>query len=68
MDNGLELLRSNPCMAPVYEPPLRRLIIKRRKVGIFYTVEGDRIFLHILADLRDSPAYIARRIREVLRK
>ena len=52
-----------PETAPLSQvPPLRRLVIPRFSLGIFYSVQSSRIFIHAIIDLRQDPAFIRRRL------
>ncbi|TDU71238.1 plasmid stabilization system protein ParE [Prosthecobacter fusiformis] len=62
VDSALELLRSFPEMAPMYEPPFRRLLIGKRDIGLFYAVEGRRIVVHAIAFLNGDSSQIQRRL------
>jgi plasmid stabilization system protein ParE len=65
IDAAIELLRQFPEMAPIFQAPFRRLVIKDGVHGLFYTVEDRGIILHALADLRRSPDELRRRFRKV---
>jgi plasmid stabilization system protein ParE len=65
IDAAIELLKQFPEMAPFYERPFRRLLIKDGKHGLFYTVENRGIVLHALADLRRDPDELKRRFRKL---
>jgi hypothetical protein len=43
LDFTLNHLRANPEMAPMFEEPVRRLVIGSSGYGLFYSVEARRI-------------------------
>lgn len=66
LDNTLSNLRRHPRMAPVYEEPVRRLVVGNSGLGLFYTVEARGIIVHALVHLSQDPEAIQRRIRRML--
>jgi len=66
IDASLQLLRQFPEMAPVYAPPIRRLVLHQGRYGLFYTIEHRRIILHAVADLRSGPDVLKSRFRKLL--
>ena len=66
LDGTLQVLRSHPQMAPVYEQPARRLVVGNSGYGLFYTVEPRGIIIHALIHLSQSPEAIRDRIRRSL--
>jgi len=66
LDATLERLRSQPQMAPVFERPMRRLVVGNLGYGLFYTVEPRGIIVHALIHLSQSPEAIRERIRRSL--
>jgi plasmid stabilization system protein ParE len=66
VDAQISLLRQFPEMAPVFEGSIRRLVLKDRKHGLFYAVEGKRIVLHALADLRSDQEHLKRRFKKLI--
>ncbi len=65
IDSALALLRHFPEMAPIYEPPIRRLLINIRKHGVFYSFEKRGLILHAVADLRDNPGLLKERFKRI---
>lgn len=65
LDASLFLLRQFPEMAPVFDPPVRRLVIGSKRHGLFYTVEPRGIILHAFADLRADPEILRERFRRI---
>ncbi len=53
-----------PKSGPIYSEPFRRLLIPKFPYGIFYTVEGYRIFVQAIIDLRSDPDRIIRRLNK----
>jgi plasmid stabilization system protein ParE len=66
LDAMLQCLRLHPSLAPIFEPPMRRLVIGTAGYGIFYTVENRGIIIHALIHLSQHPASIRERIRQLL--
>ena len=53
-------------MAPIYERPVRRLVVGNSGYGLFYTVEARGIIVHALVHLSQSPETIREKIRRLL--
>jgi plasmid stabilization system protein ParE len=66
LDAVLENVRQFPQMAPMYEPPMRRLVVGASGYGLFYTVEARGIIIHALTDLSQHPESIREKIRRLL--
>ena len=66
LDATLQRLRSHPQMAPVFERPVRRLVVGNLGYGLFYTVEPRGIIIHALIHLSQSPETIREKIRRSL--
>jgi plasmid stabilization system protein ParE len=66
LDATLENLRLHPEMAPLFEAPMRRLVIGSSGFGLFYSVESRGIIVHALIHLSRSPETIRARIRRLL--
>lgn len=66
LDFTLGHLRQHPEMAPVFEPPVRRLVIGSTGFGLFYSVESRGIIVHALAHLSRHPDTIRAKIRRLL--
>jgi plasmid stabilization system protein ParE len=57
LDFTLGHLRAHPEMAPMFEQPVRRLVIGSTGYGLFYSVEARGIIVHALIHLsRESGA------------
>jgi hypothetical protein len=52
-------------MARMYDSPVRRLVIRDGRHGLFYTVEARGVILHAVADLRGNPEELKRRFRRL---
>lgn len=66
VDNALGILRVFPEAGPVhFKKSIRRLVVTRTNLGIFYSVTGGRIFVGAILDLRQSSDAIGRRLREL---
>jgi len=62
VERTLTLLLAFPELGPLVAHPFRRCLLRDRNIGIFYTFEGRRIFIHALCDLRQDPAHLRRRL------
>ena len=62
LDAAFELLRAHPEIAPVFKHGQRRLLVAGFPFGDFYSIEGHRIVIARVADLRQDPAAILRRL------
>jgi plasmid stabilization system protein ParE len=67
LDATLQNLRKFPEMAPMFEPPMRRLVAGNTGYGIFYTVENRGIIIHALVHLSQNPETIRDKISHLLR-
>jgi plasmid stabilization system protein ParE len=67
LDFTLANLRQHPEIAPVFEPPVRRLVIGSTGFGLFYSVESRGIIVHALVHLARNPETIRAKIRRLLR-
>jgi plasmid stabilization system protein ParE len=63
VDRALELLRQQPEMAPVYRGNVRRLVLRPFDLGVFYSIEGERLMIGAILDLRQGPDAIERRLQ-----
>ncbi len=66
LDFTLGNLRAHPKLAPVFEEPVRRLVIGSTGYGLFYSVESRGIIVHALIHLSRNPQVIRDRIRRLL--
>jgi plasmid stabilization system protein ParE len=66
LDFTLANLRAHPELAPVFEEPVRRLVIGSTGYGLFYSVESRGIIVHALIHLSRNPQVIRDRIRRLL--
>ena len=62
LDQALEGLKAHPEKAALWMPPYRRLLVPRFPYGIFYSIEGRRIFVAALLLLTQDPRKIRRRL------
>ena len=64
LDRKLELLVTFPRLAPPrLQARVRRVKIGRTPFGLFYTIEGRRLMVVAVQDLRQDPGALARIIR-----
>src|SRR3954463_5156262 len=66
LDASLQNLRSFPNMAPMFDRPMRRLVVGNSGYGLFYTVEARGIISHALIHLSQDPETILAKIRDLL--
>ena len=66
LDFTLSNLRAYPEIAPMFEEPVRRLIIGSTGYGLFYSIEPRGIIVHALIHLSRDPERIRERIRRLL--
>ena len=66
LDFTLAHLRQHPEMAPIFELPVRRLVIGSTGFGLFYSVESRGIIVHALVHLARNPETIRARVRRLL--
>ena len=62
LDFALERMRQHPEIGRVHRGAYRRLVLRPFGFGVFYTVEGERIMVGAILDLRQNPEAIARRL------
>ena len=62
IDGSLTAVGQFPEMARVYHKTIRRLVVSRFPYGVFYAVEGQRIIVHAVLDLRQDPESIRKRL------
>ena len=60
--DSVRQLGGHPESCPVFGAPFRRLVMRGYPFGIFYSVEGERLFVQAVLDLRQSPEAIRRRL------
>ncbi len=64
LDRKLELLRTFPRLAPQrLQARIRRVKIGRTHFDLFYAIEGRRLMVVAVQDLRQEPSALARIIR-----
>jgi len=66
LDFTLGHLRAHPEMAPMFEEPVRRLVIGSTGYGLFYSIEARGVIVHALIHLSRDPERIRERIRRLL--
>lgn len=62
VDRAIERLRRFPASGPIYEAPVRRLVIRGTPLGLFYGIHGRRLAIVAILDLRQNPESISRRL------
>ena len=63
-DAALGRIRVFPEIGPIFHKCYRRLLIHGFPFGIFYTIEGRRIIIAGVVDLRREPRAISQRFRK----
>jgi hypothetical protein len=58
----MRLIRVNPEMTPRYSDRYRRLVLRSRRLGIFYSLESRGIIVHAICDLRQDRDTIRRHL------
>ena len=66
IESALDQLRAFPESAPVRLPPLRRGLIAGFTFGLYFAIEDRGVIVHAVLDLRQSPEWIERLLRERL--
>ena len=61
-EQALDRILSFPECGPLYSAPFRRLLIRDFPMGIFYSIEGRRVVIHAVLDLRQDERAIVRRL------
>ena len=59
-----EYLSNHPRIGRLYKSNRRRFLLSRYPYGIFYAVEGSRIVISAILDLRQDPEAIRKRLEE----
>lgn len=59
---ALRQLAHHPWSSSEMERGFRRLLVPRTVYGLFYVVEGHRVAVHALLDLRQDPTSIRQRL------
>lgn len=62
LDVAFGRIRTFPELAPLFIKSYRRLLIHGFPFGIFYSIEGRRIIISGVMDLRQNPEVIRRRL------
>jgi toxin ParE1/3/4 len=63
LDVAFGRLRTFPEISPLFHEPFRRLLLHGFPYGIFYAIEGRRIIVAGVMDLRQDPSTILKRLR-----
>lgn len=63
LDATFARIRRFPESAPVFHPPFRRVLVPSFPYGVFYAIEGKRLVVVGVMDLRQNPESIQRRLR-----
>jgi plasmid stabilization system protein ParE len=62
LDAAFGRLRTFPEIAPVFHRAYRRLLVRGFPFGVFYALEGQRVIVMGVMDLRQDPKVILRRL------
>ena len=66
LDATLANLSAHPELAPMFDEPVRRLVVGSTGYGLFYSVESRGIIVHALIHLSRNPQVIRDKIRSLL--
>jgi len=66
IEKATELLLRFPYMAGLWHEPIRRLVIRRSFLGLFYVPERRGIIVIAVADLRQDPERLKLEVRSRL--
>ncbi len=62
VEHAVSLIAVFPEIGPVYSRPYRRFLLQDKITALFYTLEGRRVFIHAVFDLRQNPSHLRRRL------
>ena len=62
VQEGLRQLAGFPRSGPEYIAPYRRLVLREFPYALYYALEGRRVLVHALLDLRQNPDSVRRRL------
>jgi plasmid stabilization system protein ParE len=62
VQEAFQQLAAYPRSAPEFIGKYRRLLLGEFPFALYYIIEGERIFIHALLDIRQSPESILRRL------
>jgi len=63
LDVGFTYVREFPQVGPVFKGRYRRVLVPDFPFGIFYSLEGNRIIITAILDLRQDPEVIRKRLK-----
>lgn len=66
VDRMLELVKNNPRIASAYEPPSRKLLVRKCKYGVIYVPEARGIVVLAVAYLGQNPDALRGKVRKML--
>ena len=65
-DKALGILRVFPEAGPIhFGKNIRRLVVTKTHLGVYYTITGNRVLVGAVLDLRQAPSMIKKRMREL---
>ena len=65
IEASLSLLKAFPKRGPKHRATIRKLLVGRKnRYGLFYSIEGKRIVVVAIADLRQDPRTIEKLLRD----
>jgi plasmid stabilization system protein ParE len=65
LEAAFDRLRKFPECAPVYHQKYRRLLVPGFPYGIFYSLEGRRLIVVGVMDLRQNPSSVRKRLKSL---
>lgn len=62
VEEALDHLLQFPALGPVFESPYRRMLVPNFPFAVFYSIEGRRVIVQAVLDIRQDPGAIRRRL------
>ena len=62
VQEGMQQLEQFPHSAPLYVERYHRLLLGKFPYALFYAIEGQRVFVHAILDIRQPLNVIVRRL------
>jgi plasmid stabilization system protein ParE len=62
VERGFVQLGQQPRSGSLHIGQFRRLLLRPYPIALFYTIEGARVFIQAVLDVRQNPALIRRRL------
>lgn len=66
VDKALDILKTFPEVAPLaFGTHIRRLVVMKTTLGIYFSLTGSRVLIGAILDLRQSPNSVQRRLKSI---